>query len=170
MSNTSEKKINDSTLALLTQIEAEMSIIESESDTDKSHKSMAKTDSSPDINLKKRILVIDDDSTMLKSIKWQLDEHYHVSTAVSGAVARRFFEKHTADLILLDYQMPYEDGAAFFKYLRATKTTKDIPVIFLTSVNDSDKIADVLALKPQGYLLKPVDHETLLSKVKATIG
>lgn len=163
MSNLTEKKINDSTMTLLAQVESEMTMLENEAAT-KNQKVQA------DNNAKKRILVIDDDSTMLKAIKWQLDEQYLVSTALSGAIARRFFEKHTADLILLDYQMPYEDGAAFFKYLRATKTTKDIPVIFLTSVNDSDKIADVLAMKPQGYLLKPVDHETLLSKVKAIIG
>lgn len=126
--------------------------------------------SDPNLMGMKRVLVIDDDPSVLKTIKGHLEESYAVSTAPSAAVARKFLKSRHVDLILLDYMMPYEDGATFFKYLKALNKTKNIPVVFLTGVNDSEKIMEVLSLKPNGYLLKPVDHSTLTSKVYDLIG
>ena len=42
-------------------------------------------------------------------------------------------------------------------------------VIFLTGINDVEKIKSALALKPQGYLLKPVEKESLLAKIREVI-
>ena len=119
---------------------------------------------------KKHILVVDDNAMMLKVIKEHLHEKYDVGTAVSGKVALKFLEHKTTDLILLDYDMPQENGPAVLEKLRASDATKDIPVIFLTGVTESKKIKEALVLKPQGYLLKPVNREKLLEEIEKFIG
>lgn len=115
--------------------------------------------------VRKHVLVVDDDVRMLKVIKEHLHEKYDVATAVSGKLALRFLEKKRTDLVLLDYEMPGEDGAAVLAQIRETSATKNLPVIFLTGVTDKDRIAKILGLKPQGYLLKPVEKEKLLEAV-----
>lgn len=119
---------------------------------------------------RKHILVVDDDAVMLKVIKRHLSDKYDVATAVSGKVALKFLENKTTDLVLLDYEMPEEDGAAVLEKIRSREKTKDLPVIFLTGISDSDKIQQVLVLKPQGYLLKPVERDKLLEKIEEVIG
>ncbi|MDE7269609.1 MAG: response regulator, partial [Acetatifactor sp.] len=119
----------------------------------------------PVVPLRKHILVVDDDPMMLKLIKEHLHEDYDVATAVNGKIALKFLERRTTDLILLDYEMPTENGPAILEKLRAEKSTKDIPVIFLTGVKERDKIHTALSLKPQGYLLKPIDHKKLLEAI-----
>ncbi len=119
---------------------------------------------------RKHILVVDDDSLMLRSIKGHLQDEYNVATAVSGRVAFRFLEKKKTDLILLDYKMPEEDGPAVLEKLRANDATKDIPVIFLTGISEREKIQKALVMKPQAYLLKPVEHDKLLDTIKKILG
>ncbi|MBR1703355.1 MAG: response regulator [Lachnospiraceae bacterium] len=116
----------------------------------------------PAENVRKHVLVIDDDPMMLKIVKDHLHDNYDVATAVSGKVAYKFLEKKKTDIILLDYEMPGENGPAVLKNLRQNPEIASIPVIFLTGVAERDKIREVLSLKPQGYLLKPIDKEKLL--------
>ena len=54
--------------------------------------------------------------------------------------------------------------------IRANPQIADIPVVFLTGINDKEKIQKVLALKPNGYLLKPIEHEKLMTTIKKIIG
>lgn len=112
------------------------------------------------------ILIIDDDPFMLRTAKRNLAEHYDVATAISGSIALKFLEKKTTDLILLDYEMPTETGADVLRKLRDNPTTQDIPVVFLTGVDDKEKIKKVLEMKPEGYLLKPIDYDKLLEKLE----
>lgn len=118
---------------------------------------------------KKHILVVDDDSRILRLLKDYLAKRYDVATAINGKVALKFLETKSTDLVLLDYEMPTENGAAVLEKLRNSEKTKDLPVIFLTGVTDSNKIREVLALKPQGYLLKPIDMEKLSSTIKGVL-
>lgn len=115
------------------------------------------------------ILIIDDDSNMLRTMKEQLHERYDVATAISGKIALKFLEKRRTDLILLDYEMPVDNGPAVLEQLRNNETTKGIPVLFLTGVSKREKIQQVLALKPQGYLLKPIDKEKLIAAIESTL-
>lgn len=120
--------------------------------------------------VKKHILVVDDNTMMLKTIKESLRENYEVATAISGKVALKFLENKTVDLILLDYEMPVESGPQILEKLRANDATKDIPVIFLTGVKEESKIRKVLSMKPQGYLLKPIEHDKLIAAIKKQFG
>lgn len=119
---------------------------------------------------RKHILVVDDSSMMLKMVKEHLHDKYDVATAVSGKIALKFLERKKTDLILLDYEMPDEDGPAVLEKLRASNRTRNIPVVFLTGVTESSKIMNALVLKPQSYLLKPIDREKLLNTIAKIIG
>lgn len=122
-----------------------------------------------EISDKKRILVIDDAPNMLKIINNLLDSKYEVATAVSGKVALKFLAKKPVDLILLDYEMPGEDGPTVLQQIRSIPEFSNTPVIFLTGINDVNKIQKALSLKPQGYLLKPIDQKKLLDRIAELI-
>lgn len=117
-----------------------------------------------------RILVVDDSTIIHKAIKGYIEEDYDISTALSGAAALRFLQTKEVNLILLDYEMPEMNGAEVLKALRGNPLTANIPVVFLTGVNDTSKIQKVLVLKPDGYLLKPIDKNVLLGKIKEILG
>lgn len=114
---------------------------------------------------KKHILVVDDNGTALRTMKAMLQEYYDVSVAISGAQAMTSIGKKRPDLILLDYEMPVCDGKMTLEMIRADEEMKDIPVMFLTAVNDRANIEAVLKLKPAGYFLKPPVKDRLLAEI-----
>lgn len=114
---------------------------------------------------KKHILVVDDSGTMLNTIKGWLEDSYRISLVSSAFDAIAFLSKMVPDLILLDYEMPDCSGAQLLKMLRGHSTTKKTPVIFLTAISDRESITDVLDLKPEGYLLKTMPKEKIVSYI-----
>lgn len=119
---------------------------------------------------KKHILIVDDDSSVLKLVKRVLGDHYNVATAISGKVAMKFLENKETDLVLLDYEMPGESGAEVLQKIRSHEKFQKLPVVFLTGVTEKERIHEVLALTPQGYLLKPIDTERLNSTLEDILG
>ncbi|MBD9061782.1 MAG: response regulator [Ruminococcaceae bacterium] len=110
---------------------------------------------------RKHILVVDDDKVTLRLLKTaQEEKFYNVTALANGKVAEKYLQTKTVVLILLDYQMPIESGA---------EVLKNIPVIFLTGVSDSDRVQEVISMKPQGYLLKPVNMERLFVMIRNLI-
>lgn len=107
-----------------------------------------------DAKKKKKILVVDDSGVMLHSIKGWLGSDYHVTLANSGLAAIKYMILNRPDLILLDYEMPVCDGRQTLEMIRSETEVADIPVIFLTGKGDKESIMKVMALKPEGYLLK----------------
>ena len=77
----------------------------------------------------------------------------------------KFFETKTVDIILLDYEMPGENGPQVFQRLKKMPNAANIPVVFLTGVSDRKKIQEVLSLKPQGYVLKPINMDKLFETI-----
>ncbi len=114
---------------------------------------------------KKRILVVDDNGTALRTIKAMLEDTYEVALAISGAQAMTSIGKKRPDLILLDYEMPVCDGRMTLEMIRADEELTSIPVVFLTAINDRENIEAVLKLKPAGYMLKPPVKEKLLAEI-----
>lgn len=118
---------------------------------------------------RKHILVVDDDSSVLKLLKNYLAERYDVATAISGKIALKFLETKKTDMVLLDYEMPNENGAEVLAKIRENASTARLPVVFLTGVTERKKILEVLSMKPQGYLTKPIDMEKLSSTIKGVL-
>ena len=114
---------------------------------------------------KKRVLLVDDDGDYLKMIKGWLTNRYRVSVVNSGMQALTFLVNNKPDLILLDYSMPVTSGPQVLEMIRSEHSTAYIPVIFLTGKDDSDSVKRVLELKPDGYILKSIDRDSLLERL-----
>ena len=114
---------------------------------------------------KKRILVVDDDGTMLRTIKTWLSEKYQVFMANSGMAAITFLAKNPVDLVLLDYEMPVTTGPKVLEMLRSEAATSSIPVMFLTVKSDKESVMQVLSLKPEKYLLKTMPPDELIASI-----
>ncbi len=114
---------------------------------------------------KKKILVVDDDGTMLRTIKSWLSEKYQVFMVNSGMAAITFLAKNEVDLILLDYEMPVTTGPKVLEMLRSEPSTSEIPVMFLTVKSDKESVMQVLSLKPEKYLLKTMPPAELIANI-----
>ena len=114
---------------------------------------------------KKKILVVDDSGTMLRNVKGWLEETYQVTLANSGAMAIKYLATNRPDLVLLDYELPIVDGKQVLEMIRSEMEFEDIPVIFLTNKGDRETIMNVMALKPQGYLLKSMEPEKIVESI-----
>ena len=117
------------------------------------------------IGKKKSILLVDDDATFLRMVKDWLSEQYRVTIVSSGMQAITYIAKNTPDLILLDYEMPVTTGPKVLEMIRSESATASIPVIFLTGKDDKESVTSVLALKPEGYILKSAGKEKLLEQI-----
>jgi CheY-like chemotaxis protein len=127
------------------------------------HKEIGKLQTSDD---RKRILLVDDDPTMLRTLKVVLSEKYLVYTANSGLNAIQILARTEVDLILLDYEMPVIDGPKILEMLRMHPDTASIPVIFLTGIGTKESITRVMGFKPQGYVLKSTTRNDLIGTLK----
>ena len=114
---------------------------------------------------KKSILIVDDDATYIVVIREWLKGKYKVSMANSGMQAIKWLGMNHVDLILLDYEMPVVTGPQVLEMLRSDPETSSIPVIFLTGKGDRASVMQVLALKPEGYLLKTIEKDDLLKEL-----
>ena len=113
---------------------------------------------------KKSLLLVDDDSTLLRSMQSWLSKAYNVFITNSGMNALNFLKKRTVDMILLDYEMPFLSGLEVFRSLKSEQDTQDIPVIFLTAKDDKATVMRVLEVKPVNYIVKPI-HPALLQQM-----
>jgi putative two-component system response regulator len=111
------------------------------------------------------ILTVDDDPIILNSILSTLKQEYTVRPFTSGETALKFLAHNTADLVLLDYNMPGMSGFDVLRVLQADSRLREIPVIFLTgSVNGDDEI-QALEMGAMDYLLKPFKPKSLITRV-----
>ncbi len=115
---------------------------------------------------RKRILVVDDDSVMLRTMHNWFSAKYEVFMANSGMNAISLLAQHHVDLILLDYEMPVVSGLQVFEMLRSEPATANIPVIFLTAKDDKETVMKVVSSKPDKYLLKTMPAEALVKAVE----
>jgi len=119
---------------------------------------------------KKRILLIDDDTSLLVTLSDFLDfEGYHVITAGSGEEGLKALEKMSPppDLIVLDMSMPGMGGLGFLKSISSTEGKPDYPVLVLTArANMAEFFADV---DVDGFVAKPCDPSDLLMEISRIV-
>lgn len=120
---------------------------------------------------RKCILVVDDNAIQLRALKDMLTpRNYDVLMANSGSKAIGHIGKRVPDLIILDYEMPICDGRQTLEMIREIEEAKEIPVVFLTGVNDTQHIQAVVKLKPAAYILKPASQDTIIETVSSILG
>ncbi|MBT9140651.1 MAG: Transcriptional regulatory protein WalR [Dehalococcoidia bacterium] len=114
-----------------------------------------------------RILVVDDEKTIVKGLKFSLEkEGYEVLAAYDGAEALSLFKKENPDLIVLDLMLPEFDG---FEVCRRIRKGSEVPIIMLTARDeDIDKILG-LELGADDYVTKPFNPRELTARIKAIL-
>ena len=118
-----------------------------------------------------KIMIIEDDAVIRDELSLLLENEGYQAVPVQDFtdVPGQAREKQP-DLILLDYEMPVCDGKMTLEMIRADEEMKDIPVVFLTAVNDRANIEAVLKLKPAGYFLKPAVKDKLIADIEKILG
>ena len=117
-------------------------------------------------NVKKRILIVEDDATSLGAVRQiLLQKGYDVTTAASAEEALSVLEKVSFDLFLLDVLMPGMSGYDLCRRIREKPETEGTPVIFLTAKGLLMDMAEGQDAGSDLYLIKPVLAAKLLSMV-----
>ncbi len=117
-------------------------------------------------NERKSILLVDDDVTFLQMMRNWLSGQYRVNVVKSGAQALEYVAARTPDLVLLDYDMPDMSGPQVLEAFRNVPATAQLPVYFLTGKCDERSAESAARLEPNGYLLKAMGKEHVLSAVE----
>jgi PAS domain S-box-containing protein len=113
------------------------------------------------------ILVVDDVPANLKLLADILkSEGYKTRPVPAGELALRAAEKERPDLILLDVMMPGIDGFEVCRRLKEHPGLKEIPVIFISALGETDDIVKALALGGVDYITKPFQAEEVKARVK----
>ena len=111
------------------------------------------------------ILAVDDTPENLDVVKGILSSDYIVKAATSGPMALKIAEKQPPDLVLLDIMMPDMDGYEVCRRLKENEVTKDVPVIFLTAMDQTTDEAQGFELGAADYMTKPVNPPILKARV-----
>ncbi|MGK7922051.1 MAG: response regulator [Trichodesmium sp.] len=112
------------------------------------------------------IMIVDDEVLNLKLMLNLLEiSGFDVIVAESGEIAIEKLKNQLPDLILLDVIMPGIDGFETCKFLQSSAITKNIPVIFMTSIAESHKKIKGLKLGAVDYIIKPIKTEEVLARI-----
>lgn len=118
--------------------------------------------------MNKRILVVDDESDILESIRMLIEVMgYEYEGTDDGHKAIEMLKKKKFDLVLLDILMPKISGIDVLKKIREDSQIKNQKVVFLTVVSPSQNGKGVIKqLKPLDYIEKPIDNKIFKQKIK----
>ena len=116
-----------------------------------------------------KVLLVDDNSKYLKDALPFYG--YEVQTALDGLQAMKFLDKSDEkfDIVLLDVMMPKMDGWQTLKAIRSKETTKNIPIIMLTAINEDQKMISALKNGADDYIVKPFILPNLLARMEAVL-
>lgn len=122
------------------------------------------------MEVKKRILVVDDEPHIVNLIKLTLEPRYEVHEAYSGTEALKIASKIEPDLVILDLMMPRVDGFQTCVTLRNSPETKDTPIMILSARSQIvDKFKSINS-GADDYMTKPFDPDELARRVALNLG
>jgi two-component system, NtrC family, sensor kinase len=118
-------------------------------------------------NHSETILIIDDSPTNIEVLSTTLtNAGYQVLAERNGINGIEKVKNNPPDLILLDVMMPKLDGFETCRLLQTDLSTRDIPIIFITSLSEIEEKIKGLTLGAVDYILKPFQQEEVLVRVK----
>lgn len=113
------------------------------------------------------ILIVDDKLPNLRALSIMLSQHgYHVRGAPNGPTAMMIVQTRPPDLILLDINMPGMNGYEVCRQLKASTTTADVPIIFISALDALDDKVTAFAAGGVDYITKPFQIEEVLARVE----
>ena len=113
-----------------------------------------------------RILIVDDDPSVLALLSELLDPDYAVSAVTSGEEALSLLKSSSVDLALLDLIMPDMDGLALCEALKQNPATADIPVMFITASEDPQSEEQVFDAGAIDFIPKPIKPKVVKARVR----
>jgi type IV pilus assembly protein PilB len=117
-----------------------------------------------------RVLVVEDSGTILKVVKYFLElEGFQVLEAQDGNIGLEVARREQPNVIVTDFNMPGMDGVTMVKALRADASTREIPILMLTSEDSVESETRALAGGADDYIVKPVEPRRLAARVKALL-
>src|SRR6267154_4336305 len=117
-----------------------------------------------------KILVADDDQSLVRTLTWILKESgYEVVTAPGGEGLLTMLEQERPNLLLLDIMMPKTDGLQLLERLKADERFRDLPVLMISSMPPEEATVRALGLGAADFIPKPFRVRELLARVKAHI-
>jgi len=117
---------------------------------------------------KRAVLVVDDTPANIQILMETLKDDYRIIAAVNGQRALQLAASTPPpDIILLDVMMPEMDGYEVCAKLKADAKTRDIPIIFITAMNDAQDETKGLELGAVDYITKPFSQAVVLARVKS---
>jgi len=119
------------------------------------------------MNKKNSILIVDDDTSNLLELSSILQPDYKIYAVKNGTSALEKADESLPDLILLDVIMPDMNGFDVLIELKRSEKTKNIPVIFITGLNESER--EGLAIGAVDYIRKPFDSMVVKHRVRLQI-
>jgi response regulator RpfG family c-di-GMP phosphodiesterase len=119
---------------------------------------------------KKTVLFIDDETKWLKTVKMTLEgEPVKIVTADSPEAALKKLQHAAPDLILSDVRMPMMNGFDLFMKVKDDPKLKNVPYVFMSSIDDFDAMRTAKEIGADGYIEKPFDMEKIRSIVNDLI-
>jgi two-component system alkaline phosphatase synthesis response regulator PhoP len=119
---------------------------------------------------KRKILVVDDDPTMVKLINVNLKlNNYSVVEATSGEQALEVLSGEPPDLVVLDIMMPGVDGWEVLKRIRGNLETQEMPVILVTAKTQDSDVIRGWELGADEYVIKPFNPLLLVEVIKMVL-
>jgi two-component system chemotaxis response regulator CheY len=120
--------------------------------------------------MKKRLLIVDDDLSILKLLNFILSKDYEIVVKNNGMDAFSWLEDgNLPELIISDLQMPYFDGQSFVKNIKISGLFRDIPVILLSAAQDLDEQVTRMPYNVDAYLPKPFNPTSLKTAISQVI-
>src|SRR4249920_936662 len=116
-----------------------------------------------------RVLIVDDAKTNIDILVEALRGEYKLSVALDGSAALRSVEKNPPDLVLLDIVMPGLDGYEVCRQLRAGESTREVPVMFLSALEDVKNKARGFEVGGNDYLTKPFEVLEVQARVRSLL-
>jgi len=115
---------------------------------------------------RKKIVVVDDNPENLGVLKNTLKEKYMVYPSPSAVAMFDLLQHVQPDLILLDVEMPEMNGYEAAEKLKSNDKQRDIPIIFLTSMDDEESKKKGISLGAVDYIHKPIVAPVLLERLE----
>lgn len=117
--------------------------------------------------MNKTILVVEDSRTQAMLLENILERHgYCVAIATDGEEALQWLSEHKPLLVISDIVMPRMNGYELCRKVKTKKSTKNIPVILLTSLNGTEEVIEGLVAGADSFITKPYDLDYLISHIE----
>jgi DNA-binding response OmpR family regulator len=113
-----------------------------------------------------RLLLVEDEVELIKIVETYFrDEGFDVRIALSAEEALELLNTFTPEIIVSDVKMGGMDGFELLDAIRKRPNVKDVPLIFLTIMDDRASVERAVKLGASGYMTKPFDVEELHDKI-----